>query len=54
MNIDPAINTLKASRFTLLLAKWLGREIVKYEEGYLLTLHLFRGVVYLTGYEKVK
>jgi len=54
MNIDPAINTLRASWFTLSLAKCFGREIVTYEEGYKLTLCLYRSVIYLVGFDKVK
>ena len=50
MNIDPVVNTLRASWFTLVLADFFGKEVIKYEADKRIVLKVFRGVTYFIDY----
>lgn len=43
-----ALNTLRASRFTVMLAKMFGQKIVASDSGCTVTMHKWRGKWYLT------
>ena len=43
-----ALNTLKASRMTVMLAKWFGKKRVAHDSGCTVTMHRWRGKWYLT------
>ena len=43
-----ALNTLRASRFTVMLAKMFGQKSVAHDSGCTVTMHKWRGKWYLT------
>ncbi len=43
-----ALNTLRASRFTVMLAKMFGQKRVAHDSGCTVTMHKWRGKWYLT------
>lgn len=48
-----AINTLRASSWTLLLAKLFGKRHVMEDAGLIVTIHEWRGKRYLTNCEEI-
>lgn len=44
----PAVNTIIAPWYTILLAKLFGKRRIGYDSGYKVTCHLWRGKLYVT------
>lgn len=49
-----AVNSLKASRFTLLMAKWFGRKIVMHDGRYIVEFRIWLGVKYFIDFREDK
>jgi len=47
-----ALNTLRASKLTIFLAKLFGVKTVGYDSGCTITMHYWRGKYYLTDYKQ--
>ena len=49
-----ACNTLKATRWQLFKARWLGRKIVNRDGWCVVTFYEYRGVLYLIDFENLE
>ena len=51
--VFPALNTLRASRFTVIMAKIFGKKRVVQDSGCTVTMHQWKGRWYLTDCKDV-